>query len=252
MTKARNRKKSKSTAVAKRPLNTKMRSRDRNLLPPKLQDDENHPYANSIEIDDTVNDIIRDGKAPSDMTLERRFPGISTHPVARKEVMMTVIFQLRMRGYKNYQIAQWFGVEPQVISYYLREMGKQFENEIIGISFTGQVGRSVALFKELQGRAAKMIYDEKITSNKIKLRAISEVAKLELSVLNTLARAGFFSNARINPQHSKNAQKSDISDLHSLVMDVIEGRSGDDAIDAEITNPHDYEISDDDLSITRL
>ena len=204
----------------------------------------------SPEFDETMEEIKDTGKLPDQKTLEERFPGITASPEARREFLMLSIFALRLRGAKQYQIAQTLGVHRNVVLYYCKQMAKAFEREIDGLSFTGQMGRSVAVFRDLQAQAFALIAKTTINDQN-KLRALREAAYMEHSIIRTLKEGGFFDNSRLSPKHSDTAPQTDAGLLHSLLAGMFTGDDGEEG-GGEDMGEEGFVPSDEDISVLRL
>lgn len=217
----------------------------------------NSPIANSPEMEQTLADIERTGSLPDNATLEDRFPGITASGHARKEFMLITIFNLRLRGYRIHKIAEVLKVNPSTIGFYCQEMKKTFEKEAAGISFMGQVGRSVATFRELQAEASKMFHGRTVNGvvqhmdDINKLRALELMARMENSIINTLAKGGFFLNARLAPQHSSEGGRSEVDNMQRLIEGLFHGNFDRDE-DAENITEENFVLTDDDVSVLRL
>lgn len=209
----------------------------------------------SEAIDKTLADIERTGHIPDDHVIEQRFPGITGFPSAKKEMMMMLIFNLRLRGFKNWQIANSMGMTPGGVSYYNKEIKKNFEREISEMSFMGQLGRSIAVFRELQAQCFKTINSEdKALGHKERLMAIRVAGVLEHSVISTLAKAGFFNANRLTPKRTKTGNKSDVEMIQQQILIALRGEPDMEAFiegEAEEIETVDDDFEDDDISVLR-
>ncbi len=229
-------------------------NRDR-PIPKKLQRQINERLAPdgalgyTPEFEETIQEIV-DGQPLNKATLEQRFPGLAASPAARREFLMLTIFNLRLRGIKQYKIAEALGIHRNVVGYYVKEMAKCFEKEIAALSFTGQLGRSVAVFRELQAQAG-VILAKSGAEDRTKLRALREMAFMEHSIIATLQKGGFFANGRLNPIHSQNAPQTEVGMLQNLLTGMFTG--GDDEDEGQENELEaDFKPDEKDISVLRL
>lgn len=224
-------------------------SKKKNALTQKLAPDSAIGF--SPAFDETLNDIERTGKLPPQETLEKRFPGITASPVARKEFLLLTVFNLRLRGYRKQQIANALGIGFSTVGYYVKEMSKSFEKEAAQISFTGQMGRSLATYRELQAGIAKIANKESATDIN-KLRAFSLMATMENNILKTLKMGNFFANARLNPAHSRTGARTEVDNLQMLIQGMFTETPMEAAEAEEEITEDNYEMTDEDVSVLRL
>jgi hypothetical protein len=236
----------------KKPRERKTPSRSVVKVPPMEGQDDTH-LAQDIPLEQTVSDIERTGVLPDAMTLEQRFPGINRSAIAKKEVYMAVIYNLRIRGYKIHQIARQFKLSERQVVYYIQEIEKQFEREAINISFAHVIGKSMALYQELQVQAHKILY-EKTTDNENKLAAINSSMRLENAQVGLLEKAGFFKNTVLSPLLNSSQPRNQMQAMQQLLLQALRGEADDaDILDAEfVTDENNFVAKEEHVKLLRL
>lgn len=237
----------------KKPRERKPPQKSKNIakVPPREGFDDNY-LTQDAPLEQTVNDIERTGVLPDAMTLEQRFPGINRSTIAKKEVYMAVIYNLRIRGYKIHQIAKQFRLSERAVMFYLTAIEKQFEREAINISFSHLIGKSMALYQELQVQAHKVLYD-KATDTHNKMAAINVSMKLENQQVSLLEKAGFFKNTVLSPTLTSAQPKNQMQNMQNLLLRALSGEDDKDVIDVEVvTDENNFVATEDQVKLLRL
>lgn len=197
----------------------------------------------------TTNDVVAHGQLPANIELEKRFPGINASPVARKEIYMRLVFQLKIRNYTAVQIANSLGMTHSNVALYLRYIRRQFEKEMTTFSVLGHVGRSLGVYKEMQAQAAKLVYDGKVKHTP-KIMAINAVVNAEDRVNDLIKTLGVYKNIQFNPNLTNSIQqKDDTAHLRDFAMAILSG--SDEVIDNLLEDENDEVVFDEnDISLT--
>jgi len=201
-------------------------------------------------IEATVDDISRTGELPSGVTLEERFPGITTSQYSRKEVYMGIIFTLRMRGFKVTEVARALRLSEASVHTYIGHIRKNLEREMLRISFAGVIGRSMAVYRELQNQSNKLIF-AKDTDTRNKLTAIGHSMRLEQSQLGLLKSAGFFDNTKLQPSFSTEQPANQLQTMQEMLLKALRGDETiiDNELDGEATNELTHVVESDNVTL---
>ena len=229
------------------------RDRDRTRKSPKAKNPlvpVDAPKPGGAEYDLTLDDIERTGELPDDETLEERHPGVTSVRKLRKEFIMRTVFKLRNQQYRVDQIAKALKLSERAVWWYVKQIEKAFEQDTLRWSYVGQIGKSIAVFKDAQAYLARML-DAKVYKKDMKdenkLRAIRELVNCEQKVLNTLKHAGFFESSKLKPVNAQSqGERRDIDTvrdfLNNLRMDADDDEPEEETID-------NCKYSDDDVRI---
>lgn len=199
--------------MAKKPKTRKRQRSSRDVRQRAIKKDDIEELADFVE---------DNGELPSLARLERTFPGISTSSAARKEVMMALVFQFNLRGYKTGQIAAFLGLSISSISNYRREIEKQFEHEMLRFSMLAHVGRSIRTYREFQAQSAKLVYDKKVKPTP-KIMAINSAVNAEDRINMLLKELGAFRAVQYSPNLTATDSSDEMMQMRSFASIALSG-----------------------------